>query len=267
MTNNIIIENDNNSVTVSPFGAHVLSWLHNNQDVLFLSKKAIFDNSSPIRGGVPVIFPQFGALGGMLNHGFARISNWQLASSNDTSATFVLRADKDSSKLWKYQFEAVFKISLTDALNMNFSVTNNDTQEFDFTAALHTYFKVGHIDRVLVKGLDGLNYIDSLDDDVIKLETSKAITIGEEVDRIYLNSQHQQICDLQMGRHIHINSQGFSDAVLWNPWIDKSKRLNDFGDEEYKEMLCIEAALIDKPVTLAVGQTWQGSQTIKITSI
>lgn len=36
----------------------------------------------------------------------------------------------------------------------------------------------------------------------------------------------------------------------------------DFGDEEYKHMLCVEAAAIEKPITLKPGEEWKGSQEI-----
>lgn len=31
-----------------------------------------------------------------------------------------------------------------------------------------------------------------------------------------------------------ITKPGFPDAVVWNPWIDKSRAMADFGDDEYK---------------------------------
>ena len=32
----------------------------------------------------------------------------------------------------------------------------------------------------------------------------------------------------------------------------------DFGDDEYKHMLCVEAAAIEKPITLKPGEEWKG---------
>lgn len=43
-------------------------------------------------------------------------------------------------------------------------------------------------------------------------------------------------------------------AVVWNPWDKK--------DEEYKSMLCVGAAAIEKPVTLKPGEEWIGKQEI-----
>ena len=37
----------------------------------------------------------------------------------------------------------------------------------------------------------------------------------------------------------------------------------DFGDEEYKEMVCVEAAAIDEPVKVKPGASWIGEQTLE----
>ena len=42
-------------------------------------------------------------------------------------------------------------------------------------------------------------------------------------------------------------------AVVWNPWVDKSRDTGDLGDEDYKEMVCVEAAAIDTPVVVGCG--------------
>jgi glucose-6-phosphate 1-epimerase len=41
--------------------------------------------------------------------------------------------------------------------------------------------------------------------------------------------------------------------VVWNPWEKKSKSMADIGDEEYKQMVCVDGAAIEKPVTLKPG--------------
>lgn len=34
----------------------------------------------------------------------------------------------------------------------------------------------------------------------------------------------------------------------------------DFGDDDFKHMLCVEAAAVEKPVTLKPGEEWRGRQ-------
>ena len=49
-------------------------------------------------------------------------------------------------------------------------------------------------------------------------------------------------------------------SVVWNPWDKKAKAMVDFGDDEYKHLLCIEAACVEKPITLKPGEEWRGRQ-------
>lgn len=57
------------------FGATITHWsvLGQSKSLLFVSQKAVLDGSKPIRGGIPLVFPQFGP-GPLQQHGFARVS-------------------------------------------------------------------------------------------------------------------------------------------------------------------------------------------------
>jgi Aldose 1-epimerase len=65
-----------------------------------------------------------------------------------------------------------------------------------------------------------------------------------------------------------LNSRGFQfififyiliiQIVVWNPWDKKAKAMSDFGDEEYKQMVCVEAAAIEEPITLKPSEEWTG---------
>src|SRR5258705_11634652 len=61
-------------------GAHVTSWrpTPGDEERLFLSARSEFRPGTAIRGGIPVIFPQFAAEGPLVRHGFARTSEWRL---------------------------------------------------------------------------------------------------------------------------------------------------------------------------------------------
>src|SRR5688572_7125484 len=63
---------------ISLHGAHVLSWQPSpGRERLYMSPRASFAEGAAIRGGIPVIFPQFGGRGSMLKHGFARLLDWR----------------------------------------------------------------------------------------------------------------------------------------------------------------------------------------------
>lgn len=45
----------------------------------------------------------------------------------------------------------------------------------------------------------------------------------------------------------------FVNAVIWNPWLDKARETPDFGDDEYPNMVCVEAGHVSSPVLLLPG--------------
>src|SRR5438270_10896601 len=78
--------NDGARVEVYTHGAHLTSWKPaSGEERLFLSSRSSFTPDSAIRGGVPVIFPQFSAMGPLPKHGFARVSEWELVRAGRTS--------------------------------------------------------------------------------------------------------------------------------------------------------------------------------------
>ena len=57
-----------------------------------------------------------------------------------------------------------------------------------------------------------------------------------------------------------------SISVVWNPWVEKAKGMSDFGDEEYKTMICVEAGSVVDPVPLGAGEKTTFSQKITVKS-
>ncbi|KAJ0047665.1 hypothetical protein Pint_15040 [Pistacia integerrima] len=71
-----------------------------------------------------------------------------------------------------------------------------------------------------------------------------------QVDRVYLSSNDViAIFDHERKRTFIIRKEGLPDVGE-----KKSKSMVDFGDEEYKQMLCVDGAAIEKPITLKPGE-------------
>ncbi len=125
--------------TVTEHGAHVLSWTPAAGDErLFLSARSRFGDGASIRGGIPVIFPQFAAFGPLPKHGFARTRPWTTLHVSPDSATFELSADAATRAIWPHEFAARVVVRVDDAsVAVTLTVENRDPAAFSFAAALH----------------------------------------------------------------------------------------------------------------------------------
>ncbi|GMP96504.1 hypothetical protein CsSME_00045133 [Camellia sinensis var. sinensis] len=138
-------------------------------------------------------------------------------------------------------------------------IRNINCKPFSFSFAYHTYFSVSDISEVRVEGLETLDYLDNLYQRERFTEQGDALTFESEVDRVYLSSSDViAVYDHEKKRTFVIRKDGLPDVVVWNPWEKKSKSMVDFGDEEYKQMLCVDGAAIEKPITLKPGEEWTG---------
>jgi glucose-6-phosphate 1-epimerase len=246
---------------VSPHGAQALSWqTPDGEERLFLSRRADYRESAAIRGGVPVIFPQFAGEGPLPKHGFARTARWSPVSQEADRIRLRLTKREVSHALWDLSYRAEVTVSVTDeGLQIELEVENRDTRLFAFTAALHTYLRVDAVQDVAIHGLNGLRYRDSACGGVESVESAKELRIEGEVDRIYFNAPSS--IELHQPKHrLNISSRGFADAVVWNPGAGKAAQLADLEEEGWRHFVCIEAAAIGTPVQLAPGEIWSGMQ-------
>jgi len=256
-------------------GAHVANFTtETGQEVFFMSSKAIFNESKAIRGGIPVIFPQFGP-GKLPQHGFARNSNdWVVTetrapSANEASLTLQLKDTEDSRKLWNHSFVATIVVRITyDELNksrffQSFSVTNtNVKEEFEFTNALHTYFSIPDIHCTTVTPMNSLTYNDKPTGTVQK-QNQDAVQFTGETDRVYHNAPNKLVIHIP-NHNIVIEKSDFKDAVLWNAWAELSKTIADLSPDDWKRYVCCEVGNIATPVRLAPSHSWTGSQLIYV---
>jgi glucose-6-phosphate 1-epimerase len=227
-------------------GAHVTCFGLNQQPpLLFMSQCSRFTPEQPIRGGVPIIFPWFGAREGLPQHGFVRLKEWEVkefspAADGSVSVRFCLPEYPEASG--SPPFTADYVVTVDQALTLKLIVTNKSKDEsFTFENCLHTYFEVGDITAVSVSGLNGVTYLDKTADFAQKTQNTDPIRINSEVDRIYLNTTSAvEISDPRLSRKIRVEKHGSLSTVLWNPWIAKAQQMPDFGNDEYQRMLCVE---------------------------
>lgn len=247
-------------------GAHVTSWqTSRGREVFFMSRASRFQDGVPIRGGIPVIFPQFGD-GPLPKHGLARTRAWAVArtslgANGAVSITLWLEDDTQTRALWPHQFCLQLTVSLGLALTLEFTVKNPGSAPFLFQMALHTYFQVADITQTSLFGLRETAFEDFLHPGPA-VETREIVTFDRETDRIYINAPNRVVLeDRENKRTIAIEKSGMNAIVVWNPWIEKSKRLEDFGDDDYRHMVCVETGHMRAPAVLAPSAQWSGRTT------
>jgi len=250
-------------------GAHVTSWhpAGESADRLFVSDKAVFADDAPIRGGVPVCFPQFADQGPLPLHGFARSMAWQLvragaAPDGGAQAQLRLAADDATRARWPHAFVLDYVVTVrARTLSLALAVGNPGPSAFAFTAALHTYVAVADLRAARIRGLAGARYRDKVLGVDDALETAGELTVDRAIDRVY----HAAPPDLALeepARTLAIRADGFVDTVVWNPDSAKGATIPDLETDGYLRFVCIEAACARAAVTVAAGGTWHGSQTL-----
>ncbi|KAK7309300.1 hypothetical protein RJT34_05907 [Clitoria ternatea] len=244
------------------FGGCVTSWkVPNGKDLLFVRPDAVFDKKKPISGGIPHCFPQFGP-GPIQQHGFARNVDWTFVDSENLEGNPVVTLElKDapySRAMWDFSFHALYKVTLNaKSLSTELKVKNTDNKAFSFTTALHTYFRAS-ASGASVKGLKGsktLNKDPDPKNPVEGREERDVVTFPGFVDCVYLDTSDELHLDNGLGDLISIKNTNWSDAVLWNPYLQM--------EACYKDFVCVENAKIGS-VQLEPDQTWTAVQHLSI---
>ena len=260
-----LVHPSGSKVTVYKHGGTITSWkVADGREMLLLSREAVFNGKKAIRGGIPLVFPQFGP-GKLANHGFARTSKWDVHDLKGDVLTLVLEDNAETRKIWGgNQFQLLYEIELTaTSLRTKFVVTNKGNKPFDFQALLHTYYKLPDISAIEVNDFNRVAYLDKLKGAEEFVENSKDFKFTEEVDRIYKNApssvkiriENENDVTVQVSSSLSDGKDSNHDIVLWNPHIAKSKRMSDFGDDEWKTMVCVEPGVVAGWTKLDAGKS------------
>jgi glucose-6-phosphate 1-epimerase len=271
----VLVETPQVEAEIYLHGAHVTQFQPRGQKpVLFMSEKSSFEPGKPIRGGVPIIFPWFGAReDGRPGpaHGFARLMAWELTGAEEASDGSIeinlrLVSNEATRTEWDGDFELNYTVRVGAMLSLKLDVLNASGRAMRIEEALHTYLAVSDVRKVSIEGLAGVTYSDRVGAPRNETEGAKPIRITAETDRIYLNTQSACVVDDPgWKRRLIVEKTGSNTTVVWNPWIAKAKAMPDFGDDEWPGMLCIETCNVREfGVTLGPGESHTMSAVIRV---
>lgn len=249
-------------------GAHLSSWIPaGSTEAFFVSRAALFAEGTPIRGGVPVVFPQFAELGSLPKHGLVRTLAWTPKERPGPAAvTLQLDESAETLALWPHRFHLEVAVELeTEAIVQRLAVRNVGPDAFSFTAALHSYLRVADVRATTVEGLRGVKYRDKVAGNRELVDEAPEVRILGQVDRVYLQAPDAVLVRDHAGaRSFRLTRSGFADLVVWNPDREVAASFPDMEEDEYVEMLCVEVAQVGEPIVLGPGSEWVGEQRIQV---
>jgi len=233
----------------TPAGKKPLIWVSSEED---------YQEGKSIRGGIPICWPWFGVNSNpdWPIHGVARTNLWRAdeVSENDgvIRVSLTLPMTQIDETYWPHKSTLKVEFILTEKLEVRLTTTNLSDQTITFTQALHTYFPTPAIEETKVDGLQGSKFIEFGEG---PFDQNELVGFARETDMVYTQAPAKQRIITPDGI-IEVGRENSTSCVLWNPWIDKSKRLSNFADDEYHTMLCLEAAnVMDDSATVAPGQS------------
>ncbi len=227
-------------------GAHITSCIPTGQgDLLWMSPAEDAQPDRPLRGGIPICWPYFGSERPGPSHGIARTSEWSLKSAADIGAGVRLVLELPGAVIkrqlpeddWHLQVE----FELSKSLKVALTTTNTGQESRGLSQALHSYLPVRDIHETRLWGLEGAEFFDQLTG-IDHNRQQGPVTFAGEVDRIYHGHAASIQVDDSSQHYLTVTREGSESVVVWNPWIEKSRRLGQFAPDGYKTMVCIEAA-------------------------
>ncbi|KAG7828408.1 hypothetical protein KL920_003545 [Ogataea angusta] len=272
---------------VAKKGCTLVSFVVNGDEYMYLSEAADLSSKSttPVRGGMPLIFPAFGksyleSLKTVQQHGFVRNLAWDFVIAEVLTECTVARfrlshrqcEDEQQYHNWCQFYGQPIKFALTmdfslfsDRITVNTSLVNENVSELEFQFLYHTYFRVPCVRDMYITGLRGAKYLDRLQTRY-RLDPSPMLKVEEQTDKLYkLGENNREVYILSGNYNVRLTaSENLSDLVVWNPWKEGAAKMKDFEPKSsYRNMCCVEFGAIEG-TTVAKDGRWQCQHTITI---
>lgn len=254
-------------ITARARGAHLMQWTTEGVDRLWMSPASDLAQAGALRGGVPVLFPQFATFGPLPKHGFARTTLWNqaptVAEPGRAVLAFELSDTERTREQWPHAFRARLVISASaQDLIMGLTVHNDDPGDVSFTGGLHTYLAIRD-PEASITGLAGSHEWDgvSTEDPSFTHPIGGPLRALDTQDRVISGATDPVVLhDRELGQ-VSVTARGFTNRVVWNPGPGHDLPDVPPGDEAH--FVCVEPTSV-VPVTLPPGGVWEVSQQLSL---
>lgn len=257
------LASDDAHVLVRLQGGQVLSWHARSRQRLFVPDPQLASGPA-LRGGVPVIFPQFADQGPGPRHGFARTVRWTAyeAPAREGAIVAGLRlSGAGFDPCWPHAFTLELELALTaDTLEFTLVASNDGDQPWSFTAALHTYLAIS-APPGLPAPLADLAFQDRSDSGC-RSPAAGPLEPEAEIERLYRSVPTR--LEWRLPDTLRMHSEGWPDLMVWNPGPAKATALTDLAPGDHRRFLCVEPLQFE-PHALAPGARWRAVHTLRVT--
>jgi glucose-6-phosphate 1-epimerase len=256
-------------------GAQVTSWIPaHSSEVLFLSEQSHWQEGKAIRGGIPICYPWFRSKAGdpdAPSHGVVRTTAWQIESITQQAdivvISLIITSNDATRKFWPYDFQLKHRITVGSELKLELITRNRGPRSFKIEEALHTYFRVGDVEKASVSGLDGTVYLDNVHNNTENTQHGDLAMSGP-TDNAYIDTHSTlSITDPVLKRKLITEKTNSATTITWNPWQQGAASLSDLGDDEWREMICVEASnILHSAVEVAPNAEHTFAATLRVAS-
>lgn len=214
----------------------------------------------PVRGGVPVLFPQFADVGPLPKHGWVRNVPWTPVPTAPGSAdafAYQLDIQPTDRSDWPHACRLLLRVTPAAAsLRIRLAVHNTGDTTFAWTGGLHPYWLLDQLLHSHATGLQGVAVRDRYDPAVRQQEAAELRWTDQPFERLYNACPPVQ---LHTGTHtLTLTAGGFNEWMVWNPGASGAAALADLPDGDWRRFVCIEPVCVSRPVVMAPGALFEG---------
>jgi glucose-6-phosphate 1-epimerase len=238
-------------------------------DVFYTSPLAAFDGTAPVRGGVPVLFPQFAGQGPLPKHGLVRTRLWDVNAQRDDVFKAALSLGPGTGAgagVSEAHWSGTCALQISaqaqaDCLTIGLRVTNTGDAAVQWTGGLHPYFATSLLAASSIDGLQDRAITNTLTHGkrdvagVMQLDNSETELLVHDAAPVVFR---------QPGRALRLAMTGFTEWMIWNPGEQGAARIKDLPPQDWQKFICIEPVCISQPVVLRAGEVFEGGLTVSV---